>query len=82
MKLLKTLVEDQEKNDKSLYSSGPYWNYKNKRTLSEIKRKGLEDFRGTSTGIGTSFSDNHVLDIRNELNFRGKIVSSIFSFPL
>ena len=44
MKLLKTLVEDQEKNDKSLYSSGPYWNYKNKRTLSEIKRKGLEDF--------------------------------------
>ena len=81
MKLLKTLVEDQEKNDKSLYSSGPYWNYKNKRTLSEIKRKGLEDFRGTSTGIGTSFSDNHVLDIRNELNFRGKIVSSIFSFP-
>ena len=81
MKLLKTLVEDQE-NDKSLYSSGPYWNYKNKRTLSEIKRKGLKTLEGTSTGIGTSFSDNHVLDIRNELNFRGKIVSSIFSFPL
>ena len=39
MKLLKTLVEDQE-NDKSLYSSGPYWNYKNKRTLSEIKEEG------------------------------------------
>ena len=46
------------------------------------KKKGLNEFRGFSTGIGTSFSDNIVFDIRNELNLRGRIVSKIFSFPL
>ena len=45
---------------KDLYSSGPYWDYKNKRTLTELKKKGLKDFRGTSAGIGTSFADNFV----------------------
>ena len=33
--------------------------------------KGLKDFRGGSAGIGTSFTDNLVLDIRNELNLKG-----------
>jgi putative sugar O-methyltransferase len=82
MKLLEALVEDQKKHNKSLYSSGPYWDYKNKRTLNEIKRKGLTDFRGSSAGIGTSFADNSVVDIRNELNFKGRIVSSFLSLPL
>ena len=81
MKLLKALVEDEKKNDKSLYSSGPYWDYKNKRTLNEVKKNGLSDFRGITTGIGTSFTDNLILDIRNELNLKGKIVSSFFSLP-
>ena len=82
MKLLETLVKDEKMNDQALYSSGPYWNYKNKRTLNEIKKKGIEDFRGLSTGIGTSFADNLVLDIRNELNFKGRIVAKFFSMPL
>lgn len=81
MKLLKALVEDEKKYDKSLYSSGPYWDYKNKRTLNEVKKNGLSDFRGITTGIGTSFTDNLILDIRNELNLKGKIVSSFFSLP-
>ena len=81
MKLLKALVEDEKKNDKSLYSSGPYWDYKNKRTLNEVKKNGLSDFRGITKGIGTSFTDNLILDIRNELNLKGKIVSSFFSLP-
>ena len=81
MKLLEALVEDEKKNDKNLYSSGPYWDYKNKRTLSEVKKKGLSDFRGLTTGIGTSYTDNLILDIRNELNLKGKIVSSFFSLP-
>lgn len=81
MKLLETLVKDEKMNDQVLYSSGPYWDYKNKRTLNEIKKKGIEDFRGLSTGIGTSFADNQVLDIRNELNFKGKIVAKFFSMP-
>lgn len=82
MNLLNTLINDEKKENKKLYSSGPYWDYKNKKTILEIKKKGLSEFRGFSTGIGTSFTDNIVFDIRNELNLRGRIVSKIFSFPL
>tara|TARA_A100001015_G_C14894489_1_gene673826 strand:- start:144 stop:1148 length:1005 start_codon:yes stop_codon:yes gene_type:complete len=82
MQLLDILVKDEKTCDKALYSSGPYWNYKNSKTLSEIKKKGLLDFRGISTGIGTSFADNEIVDIRNELNSKGKIVASFLSLPL
>ncbi len=80
--LLDLLIKDEKKIDKELYSSGPYWNYKNSRTIIEIKKKGLEDFRGITSGIGTSFADNLVLDIRNEFNIKGRIVGKIFSLPL
>ena len=82
MKLLQTLLKDEKNIDKDLYSSGPYWDYKNKRTVTELKKKGLKDFRGTSAGIGTSFTDNLVLDIRNELNIKGRLISSVLSLPL
>mgnify|MGYP001475436281 FL=1 len=80
--LLDLLIKDEKKIDKELYSSGPYWNYKNSRAIIEIKKKGLEDFRGITAGIGTSFADNLVLDIRNEFNIKGRIVGKIFSLPL
>ena len=80
--LLDLLIKDEKKIDKELYSSGPYWDYKNSRAIIEIKKKGLKDFRGITAGIGTSFTDNLVLDIRNEFNIKGKIVGKIFSFPL
>ena len=80
--LLDLLIKDEKKIDKELYSSGPYWNYKNRRAIIEIKKKGLEDFRGITAGIGTSFADNLVLDIRNEFNIKGRIVGKIFSLPL
>lgn len=82
MKLLNELIRDEKKNDKSLYSSGPYWDYKNSRAILEIKKKGLKDFRGTSAGIGTSFADNLVLDIRNEFNLKGRMIGKIFSLPI
>ena len=80
--LIDELIKDEKKNDRSLYSSGPYWNYKNSRAILEIKKKGIQDFRGLTAGIGTSFSDNEVLDIRNEYNIRGRIIGKIFSLPL
>ena len=46
MKLLEALEKDEKDNNNQLYSSGPYWDYKNKRTLREIKKKAymiLED---------------------------------------
>ena len=81
MNLLDRLIKDEKKNNKSLYSSGSYWDYKNKKTFKEIKKNGIQNFRGLTAGIGTSFADNIVLDIRNELNTKGKIVSKIFSLP-
>ena len=79
MILLNSLIIDEKTINRSLYSSGPYWNIKNSRSILEIKKKGLSDFRGTSTGIGTSFTDNIVLDIRNEFNTKGRIIGKIFS---
>ena len=80
--LIDELIKDEKKNNKSLYSSGPYWDYKNSRTILEIRKKGIQDFRGLTAGIGTSFSDNEVLDVRNEYNIKGRIVGKIFSLPL
>ena len=80
--LLDELIKDEKKVDRILYSSGPYWDYKNKRAILEIKKKGLKDFRGLTAGIGSSFADNLTLDIRNELNIKGRIVGKIFSLPL
>ena len=80
--LLNELIKDEKKIDKTLYSSGPYLNYKNSRAILEIKKKGLKDFRGITAGIGSSFSDNLILDIRNELNNNGRIFGKIFSLPI
>jgi len=79
--LLDNLIKDEKKIDRLLYSSGPYWDYKNSRAILEIRKGGLGDFRGTSAGIGTSFADNLVLDTRNEFNIKGRIIGKIFSFP-
>ena len=79
--LLRKLIEDEKKNDLNLYSSGPYWKYKNLKTIKEIKKKGLGNFRDHTTGIGTSFADNLILDTRNELNYLGLLISKFFSLP-
>ncbi len=80
--LIDELITDEKKNNRSLYSSGPYWNYKNSRAILEIKKRGIQDFRGLTAGIGTSFSDNKVLDVRKEYNIKGRIIGKIFSLPL
>lgn len=80
--LLDELIKDEKKIDKLLYSSGQYWAYKNKRAILEIKKKGLKNFRGLTSGIGTSFADNLTLDIRNELGIKGRIIGKLFSLPI
>ena len=80
--LFNELIKDEKKVNKILYSSGPYWNYKKNKAILEIKKKGLKDFRGINAGIGTSFADNLILDIRDELNIKGKIIGKIFSLPV
>ncbi len=80
--LLDTLLKDEKKVNKSLYSAGPFWRHKNKRTIFQIKKNTLKDFRGMHSSVGTSFTDNVMFDIRNEYNFLGRAVSSIQSIPL
>ena len=81
MKLLDILVSDEKKINRQLYSSGPYWDYKNAKSLIELKKKGLENFRGINSGVGTSFTDNLTLDVRNELGQKGRIIENLFFFP-
>ena len=76
--LLEKLITDEKKIDKELYSSGPYWDYKNSKAIYEIRKKGLSEFRGKNAGIGTSFADNIVHDVRNELNFKGRLFAKLF----
>ena len=37
-KLLDKLISDEKKINKKLYTSGPYWDYKNKRTIYQLKK--------------------------------------------
>ena len=80
--LLDILLKDEKKFNKNLYSSGPYWKYKNTKTVYQIKNGNFDNFRGLENGIGTSFTDNIIYDYRNELNIKGRIIASFFSLPL
>lgn len=80
--LLDELIRDEKKIDRTLYSSGPYWSYKNKCAIFHIKKRGLKDFRGQTGGIGTSFADNLTIDFRDELNTKGRLLAKIFLLPL
>ncbi len=82
MKLLNLLIKDEKKINRKLYSSGPYWSYKNRKTIYQIKKKGISDFRGVNSGVGTSFTDNLPSDIRNELGFKGRLLGSILELPI
>ena len=79
--IIDELVKDEKKINKSLYSAGPYWEYKKNKIILEIKKKGLKDFRGMTAGTGTSYTDNTILDVRNEFNIKGKILGKIYSLP-
>ncbi len=80
--LLDTLIADQKKIDRRLYSAGPYWDYKGKKICYWLKKKGMEDFRGLHSGVGTSFTDNLAVDVKNEMGFRGRLISKIFELPI
>lgn len=73
--LLQTLIADEKKIDRNLYSAGPYWDYKCKKIYNQICKKSLHNFRGLNSGVGTSYCDNIVLDIRNELGLRGRLLN-------
>ena len=82
MNLLDQLIKDEKKINRKLYSSGPYWSYKNFKSIIEIKKKGISNFRGINSGAGTSFTDSLPCDIRNELGNKGRLIKGFFSLPI
>ena len=64
--LLKILSKDESMQDQKLYTAGPYWKEKAKKINYELIHKGLEDFRGYYSGVGTSYCDNVIVDLWNE----------------
>ena len=79
--LLNALVNDEKKFNENLYSPGKYWKKKSDKILREIKRCGFQNFRGLNNGIGSSYTDSLIYDIRNELNYPLKFISLILKFP-
>ena len=80
--LLNELIKDEKRNNKTLYSSGPYWDYKNRKTIYQLRKKKLKNFRNLYSGVGTSFCDNLIYDVRNEYNLKGRIISLFYSLPI
>ena len=39
--LLETLIIDEKKTNRKLYSSGPIWDYKNKKSIYQLKKNQL-----------------------------------------
>ncbi len=70
---LQLLQTEEAKQNQSLYSAGDYWRTKTIKISRQLAERGLQDFRGYNSGVGTSFCDNIVTDLRNEVyhGFRG-----------
>jgi len=52
------------RHQEHIYQPGEYWIRKAQVSYREILRKGISDFRGSSSLIGDSYSDNSELDVR------------------
>lgn len=66
--LLDLMLQDAS-SAKEIYRPGPYWLNKSRSATRELKKNGLSDFRGSSTGIATSFGDNAYIDTRTGYNY-------------
>lgn len=66
--LLRTMVGDS-KMVPAIYRPGSYWQAKTEIATREIEQFGLEDFRGSTNSIGTSYADNALIDIRGHYNY-------------
>ncbi len=60
--LLDLMVSDSPGTGK--YAPGPHWKARTAAAVREIKRYGLADFRGYTSGVGTSFADLAPVDVR------------------
>ena len=66
--LLEQIANDS-KILKNVYSQGPYWEKQVKNTFNELKRLGLKDFRGITSGAISSVGEENHVDVRSTYNF-------------
>lgn len=52
-----------------IYKPGPYWKNSTINATRELKKFGLNGFRGWQNGAATSFGDNAIVDYRSISNF-------------
>lgn len=60
---------DGSKRVKEVYRPGPYWINKSRNALNELKRCGINQFRGYENGAASSFADNPIVDVRSLSNY-------------
>ena len=72
--LFDRMIKESSKLKKD-YQPGSYWLGKTKSAVNEIKKYGLNEFRGMKSGLANSYSDNAYIDIRTNHNYG---VKSIF----
>lgn len=65
LKFLNKLILLSEKN--SLNSPGPYWEKTARRSIREIRKRGLSSFRDFGSNVGESYADSPIIDIRPSL---------------
>ena len=51
------------------------------KDLHQLKKYNLNGFRGLYSGVGTSFVDNLVTNVENELNIFGRLAFNFFKLP-
>jgi putative sugar O-methyltransferase len=78
--LLNDLITGFKKN--SYKNTSKYWHRRANRSLNEIIKKGIFDFRGHLSGIGIGYADHRNIDIRNILGKKEKMASIIFNLPI
>jgi putative sugar O-methyltransferase len=76
--LLKLMMQDS-KMAPEIYRPGPYWEAKSEVATREIYKLGIDDFRGSSNSIATSYADSAYIDVRGQYNHGIRSLLSIFS---
>jgi putative sugar O-methyltransferase len=66
LNLLNFLQNDAQEVE-PIFLAGPYWSNKVETSLNEIRKNGINKFRGSSSLISQSYGDNINLDIRKLL---------------
>jgi putative sugar O-methyltransferase len=73
IELLDLMLTDSKKQP-PLYSSGSTWNRTARKSVKDIKRCGISEFRGSTNTVGQRFADPLIMDARNDYHYGFKYI--------